>query len=534
MSDQHKILIIGAGPAGLAAALALDEAGREFEIVDRAEQLGGLAKTYVFREKESPSTPFGRSGNDPLKESPPTSSGNEKKPHCPSRVEGQPMGSGNDFSDELEFRTDHGPHRFFSKNRNLYDLIGGVLGERWIPVKRQTRQYVAGKFFDYPINAVQAMKNLGPVMVLRCAFGYAAAVVRYRWLRAPIRNFRDWAYASFGRPLAEFNIINYTEKIWGVPTERLHLDWAQQRIAGLDVWAIAKNAAARLFSRQQTDRPKSLVDVFYYPDMGAGFLYERVAAKLTAHGRQISLRTRPTRIRHSAGRITAVTLAGTAGEREVACDHLIESVHVTDFLKLLDPAPPAAVAAAAGRLKYRSQVHLFVTLDKPKVTDDQWVYFPEQDIPFARSSEMRNFSAKMSPLGKTSLFIEFFCNEGDDVHRASAQELFGLALPHFERFGFFRRAEVRNFYRIPGGKDYPIYDLEYQENLATVKKYLDGFANLHYIGRPGRFKYTNQDHSLEMGLLAAQAVLEGKRADLDAVGGEKEYFEKGSLRGGKR
>ncbi len=483
MSNERKILIIGAGPAGMAAALELDRAGRDFEIIEKSAQVGGLAKTYVFREGD------------------------------------------------LEFRTDNGPHRFFSKNRRLYGLIGEVLGEHWISVKRQTRQYIAGKFFDYPINAFQAMRNLGPAMVLRCAVGYAAAVVRYRWLKSPIRNFRDWAYASFGRPLAEFNVINYTEKIWGVPTERLHLDWAQQRIAGLNVLALVKNAAARLFAAKQKEKPKSLVDTFYYPDLGAGFLYEKLAENLRQNGRKISLETRPMRVRHAGGRIEAVTLAGPAGERELRCSNLIESVPVTEFLSLLEPAPPADVLAAAGGLKWRSQVHLFITLDRPKVTDDQWIYFPERDLPFARSSEMRNFSARMSPPGKTSLFIEFFCNEGDATHRATAEELFALVAPRFERYGFFRREEVRHYYRIPGGKDYPIYDLDYQKNLAVVRDYLDGFTNLQWVGRPGRFKYTNQDHSLEMGFLAARAVLEGRRFDLDSIGAEKEYFEKGNRNG---
>ena len=59
---------------------------------------------------------------------------------------------------------------------------------------------------------------------------------------------------------------------------------------------------------------------------------------------------------------------------------------------------------------------------------------------------------------------------------------------------------------------------------------LDRFANLYYIGRPGRFKYTNQDHSLEMGMLAAWSVVEGKRRDIEAVGSETEYFEKGVAR----
>ena len=53
--------------------------------------------------------------------------------------------------------------------------------------------------------------------------------------------------------------------------------------------------------------------------------------------------------------------------------------------------------------------------------------------------------------------------------------------------------------------------------------------NLIYIGRPGRFKYTNQDHSLEFGIVASRMILEGRGYDLDAIGGDNEYFEKGPI-----
>ena len=149
-------LIIGAGPAGMAAAMELDKAGREFAVVERAPGVGGLSRTYVVREGE------------------------------------------------LEFRTDNGPHRFFSKNPYLYTFIGSLLDERWLRVQRKTRQYIDGQFFDYPVNPRQVLTNLGPGVVARVLWDYVAALVKYRVFKAPVLNFRDFAYASFGRTLAHF------------------------------------------------------------------------------------------------------------------------------------------------------------------------------------------------------------------------------------------------------------------------------------------------------------------------------------------
>ncbi len=480
MAERVKTLIVGAGPAGMAAAMELDKAGRPFEVVEKADGVGGLARTYVIREGE------------------------------------------------LEFRTDNGPHRFFSKNQYLYDFIGGLLDEKWIKVRRQTRQYIDGKFFDYPINATQVVKNLGVGMVARVLFDYFYAIVKYRWLKAPVRNFRDFAYASFGKTLAEFNIINYTEKVWGVPADELHLDWAGQRIKGLNITSVATNMLKKAFHLGSSG-PKSLVDEFYYPDSGTGLIYDTIRDTIVKHGHQVHLQTRPVKVRHDGMRVTSVVLKGPEGEREVEVDNLIESVHLTDFLTLLDPLPPAEILAATDALRFRSQVYLFVTLDKDRVTDDQWIYFPKPEVPFERWSEMKNFSDKMSPPGKTSIFIEFFCFEDDPKWKMTAEELLELVLPTAEKGGFFTRAQVRKAYRFQGGKDYPIYDLAYRTHLGIIKEWLDKLGNLYYIGRPGRFKYTNQDHSLEMGMLAAFSVIEGKRRDLEAVGSEKEYFEKGAV-----
>jgi len=450
--------------------MELDKAGRGFGVVEKSDGVGGLARTYVIREVD------------------------------------------------LEFRTDNGPHRFFSKNPYLYEFIGGVLDEKWLTVRRRTRQYIDGKFFDYPVNAGQVVKNLGLWMVFRVLVDYAAAVVKYRWLKAPIRNFKDFSYASFGKTLAEFNIINYTEKVWGVPAERLHQDWAGQRIKGLDVMAVVKKM---LFKKSGA---KSLVDEFKYPETGTGLIYETIAGKIRAHGHEVRLLTWPTRVKHDGKRIASVVLNDGS---DVAFDNLVESVHLVDFLKLMDPPPPKDVMEAALKLRYRSQVYLFLTLDKPKVTDDQWIYFPKPEVPFERWSEMNSFSSKMSPPGKSSLFIEFFCFEDDPKWTMTAEELLELVLPVAEEGRFFTRKDIRKAYAFKGGKDYPIYDLSYKDNLAVIKKWLDGFANLYYIGRPGRFKYTNQDHSLEMGMLAAYSVIEGKRRDIEAVGSEGDYFEKG-------
>ena len=480
LESTPQILILGAGPAGLACAMELSRKGKRSTIVERDEQVGGLAKTLTIREGD------------------------------------------------LTFLTDIGPHRFFSKNKYLYDFIEDLLHEEWRKVPRLTRQFIDGKFFDYPVNFKQVVKNLGLWKSFRVGFDYFLARLVYGLFKKPMRTFEDYVVANFGRTLAEFSMINYTEKIWGIPVAQIHPDWAKQRISGLNLWSVFKNAIG-LGKKKGKGSPKSLVDEFYYPQFGTGRIYEEISKHLQAEGTTVACKSEPIAVRHDGKRIVEVDVQTPDGVQTLRPERVVESVPITRFLELLDPPPPEAVRNAAKELKWRAQVYLFLTLDKDSVTKDNWIYFPSKDIPFGRTSEMKNFSKDMCPPGKTSFFVEFFTFEGDAIWSMSKEQVLDLVMPYFEKWGFFTRAEVRQAYLWKRPHVYPVYDSHYKERLDVIRGWLDTLQNLVYIGRPGRFRYTNQDHSLEMGIIASRILLEGRRYDMDTVGSENEYFEKGPI-----
>lgn len=478
---KTETLIIGAGPAGLSCAMELSKKGKDFIIVEKSNQVGGLAKTYSFKE-----------------------------------------------NDGLTFYTDNGPHRFFSKNQYLYSFIEDLIKDDWIKVQRQTRQFIDGKFYDYPVNPVQALKNIGLIRASSMMLDYVWAKVVYIVFGKEIKTFEDYAVANFGKSLADFNIINYTEKIWGIPAHEIHAQWALQRIKGLNVTSVLKNFAVKILTRKKNSGPKSLVDEFFYPRKGTGLIYETISNKLKNLGYRIFLDTHPVSIKHRDGKVYEVLFKEKEGEFIVECENLVESVPITDFVELLDPKIPQEIKQAAGKLRHRSQVYLFITINKESLTPDQWIYFPSQKNHIARISEMRNFSKYMSPKEKTSLFVEFFCFEGDEIWNMSKEELFNLAMEELSAAGFFKKSDVREYYHIKQRNVYPVYDLDYETHLNKIKSYLDTFQNLFFIGRPGRFRYNNQDHSLEMGILASKSIIDGTKYDIDSVGDEKEYYEKGT------
>ncbi len=65
----------------------------------------------------------------------------------------------------------------------------------------------------------------------------------------------------------------------------------------------------------------------------------------------------------------------------------------------------------------------------------------------------------------------------------------------------------------------------YKRLLKPVEEYLGKIEGLTVIGRYGSFKYNNQDHSILMGILAAENISRGAHNDLWAINTDYEYQE---------
>lgn len=470
---KKSILILGAGAAGMSAAMELSkQKDYKLIIIEKNSQVGGLAKTLQFT------------------------------------VNGE------------TFRTDLGPHRFYSKNQYLYSFVEDLLYEEWKLVTRYTRFYVKGKYYLYPIKISNVLKNMSSLPLLNIFADYSKESIKRRiFPNKEYSTFEEYVVAHFGSTLAHFNMINYTEKVWGIQCFEISIDWAKQRIKGLDLLETVKKA---ILGHSEA---KSLVDTFYYPEFGTGTIYEKIQERIIQKGHKVLLHAFPIKIKHKNGQIVSVTTKQNGKEDVYKPTYLISSIPITELIQLFHPLAPKEVVSAASKLRFRSQIYLLLFINKPQVIKDQWIYFPDKEIPFGRISEMKNFSTKMAPADKTSLLVEYFVFENDEMWKKKDEELFDSTIKELEKLKFLKKDEVFKYF-VHRQKDvYPIYDLQYKQNLAIIKKWLDTFTNLFYIGRPGRFQYTNQDHSIEMGILAARSIINNKKYDINAIGAEKEYFE---------
>jgi protoporphyrinogen oxidase len=254
-------------------------------------------------------------------------------------------------------------------------------------------------------------------------------------------------------------------------------------------------------------------------------MWEAFQSRINEQGGQVKLRTKVTGIKREGNRITAITTVDEQGTHEVRGDYFISSMPLTALLGQLDPPPPENVLLAAGGLRYRDFLIVGLILDRAETFPDNWIYIHDPGVQVGRVQNFKNWSAAMVPdQSKTSLGMEYFCNEGDDLWQMADDDLVVLATREMETLGLGKAMDVIDGCVIRQRKAYPVYDNTYQQHLDVIRHYLEGFENLQTIGRNGMHRYNNQDHSMLTGLLAARNLV-GEQHDLWAVNTDRSYYE---------
>ena len=431
------------------------------------------------------------------------------------------------------YRFDIGGHRFFSKNEEVEELWTEILGDEMLNRGRLSRIYYRGRFFAYPIQAFNALWNLGPVEAILCLASYARARL------FPIKNpktLEEWVRNQFGWRLYSIFFKTYTEKVWGISTKELSADWAAQRIKSLDLWVVIKSAL--LPKRKPSKRGEivtTLIDRFRYPRLGPGQMWERVADIAASKGHPVHLGQSVVRIEHEDGAVTAVVTADADGHTtEHAGTDFISSIPMRELVARLDPPAPKAVRKAADSLGYRDFISIALMIDRETVFPDNWIYIHDPGVRVGRIQNFKNWSPDMVPdQGKTCLGLEYFCFEGDGMWTMPDAKLITLAKEELEKLGICAQADVFDGVVVRQQKAYPVYDDDYQANVDVVREYITAsLPNLHLAGRNGMHKYNNQDHSMMTALLVARQIAAGSLLDPWKVNADAVYHE--DIRVGER
>jgi protoporphyrinogen oxidase len=378
-----RIVVIGAGPAGLTAAYLLSKQGYDVTVLEGTDEIGGISKTAKYKG----------------------------------------------------YRFDIGGHRFFTKITPVQALWEELLADEFIDVPRLSRIHYRGKYFNYPLKAMNALTGLGLVNAVRIVFSYIDAQIN----PSPVEETLDqWVTNRFGRRLYEIFFKTYTEKVWGIPCTEVRAEWAAQRIQGLSLARAILSATS--LNKRSTDI-KSLINSFKYPRFGPGQMWETCAQRVRELCGTVHMNHLVTRIELTEGRATAVVAQTPDGERRFEADHLISTTDIRALVRALGDAAPAAVRTAGEGLAYRDFLTVALILERRDLFPDNWIYVHTPGVKVGRIQNFNNWSAAMVPNeAHTCLGLEYFCFEGDGLWNSTDAARHGEG---FGRSGWHRRAHAQ-------------------------------------------------------------------------------------------
>jgi protoporphyrinogen oxidase len=457
------VVILGAGPAGLAAAYALTESGVPCTLIEKESAVGGLARTFQYK-------------------------------------------------DHL---FDLGGHRFYTKVALVERLWNDLLKDDFLDRPRLSRIYFREKFFQYPLEPFDVVRGLGCWEVMRCGASYLRS---HLFPTRPEPDFETWVSNRFGRRLFENFFEAYTEKVWGIPCNRIHADWAAQRIRGLSLLSLVRNAVR--FHRGAQIR--TLIRAFQYPRRGPGMMWERMQSLVAGRGATVELNAPVEKILWRDGAVESVI----AGGREYPARHLISTIPIRELIEKLDPEPPDWLREAAADFHYRDFLTVALLLKGPNPFPDNWIYVHDPAVAVGRIQNYRNWSPEMAPEGRTALGLEYFCAKGDSLWETPDRDLIARARAELAQLGLNKGCEVVDGTVLRMEKAYPVYDDSHERGLDAIRRFLDRTPNLQLAGRNGMHRYNNMDHSMLAGILAARNILGGK-FDLWSLNTDSDYQEAG-------
>jgi protoporphyrinogen oxidase len=435
-----RISILGGGAAGLAAGYYAARKDLDFMIYEAEARAGGMCRTLSFGD----------------------------------------------------FHFDLGAHRFHDQDPGLTKEMRDLLGDRLAMIDVQSQIYSEGRLIDFPLSPFNLLRNIGPVEAVNAGLHLIGSRLSRR--RKNLKDLERFALYKYGRPIAERFLLNYSEKLWGLPCDRLSLDVSGKRLKGLSLTTFLMEAFA-----SGKIKTRHLDGAFYYPSTGFGEIIDGLIGVIGAA--RCLTGTRVTRILHRDGRIRAVELNG---RETVDTDRVVSTLPLPLFLGMLDPPCPAEVSELARGLSYRGLILVMLLLNRESITRSGTVYFPDPDFPFNRVSEPRNRSPRMSPPGKTSLLAEIPCGGNGSSCGDRPEEWIARVAGKLERIGWISGKDVFEAHAERLDRAYPILEIGHDSKVDCIMKYLSSFRNLHLIGRNSLFKYTHFHNMMHQGRMLVE------------------------------
>lgn len=410
------------------------------------------------------------------------------------------------------YRFDFGGHRFITHNRALLNLVGSLVGDDLLFAERRSVIRLDGRTYDYPLSLGNLLSAAPPALLAGASCDLVKNLIRPKNV-GDNADFATWTKARFGPTLYRAFFEGYTHKLWGIPPTALSSDWAEQRISLLGL----KDVARRLLPRSGKGL-RTYARSYRYPRFGFGMIFDRLAERVRNAGADIRSGIAVTGLEMRGGSIHAVE----TNEGAIRCDAVVSTM------------PLPAMATMTGRscpLRFRGLRFFNMPMDTDNISNNTWQYLSDPHILATRLQEPKRRSSVMAPEGKTSIMLEIPCDQGDTLWEMPDDALFLRVCSDLRNLGIDPAMATGEYFSVRAATAYPLMSKGYQTERSAALAHLGTIPNLYQCGRQGSFRYVFTDTSMEMGQMAAEAIItrQDRRTEITEHRNERIVIESQSI-----
>jgi protoporphyrinogen oxidase len=443
--EEHTV-ILGAGIAGLSAAKKLSDHHIPLTVLEKEAFIGGMSSCFTYKN----------------------------------------------------YTLDYGPHKIFTQMEPIMEEIKQLIGPDLLTVPKKSRIRLSGRYLSFPVSVIDLLRSM-PFTGISCGISYIGTNLKNKIIAPDDSSYQSSIKSRFGNKTYNLVFGPYARKIWGDPAT-LSSDLAKTRVAIPSIGDLIR----RMISGNK-NKPVISAESFYYPRPGIGEISNKLAENIISSGNEILLNTIPVRIDTKNREITQKDNDGIVKIRGYS--NLISTIPLEDFLPLLDPAPPQEVITAARSLRYRNLILYYLVINKDRLFEDSFIFYPEEKYIFNRISEQKGFSMAMVPPEKTVVCVEVTCSKDSEIWKSADNILYMKITDGLKDAGILTDEFIEEFFVKRLTRAYPVYDVNYRENLDMILKYLDSLGSIYPIGRQGIFNYCGMADAMDMGFVAAYFIL---------------------------
>ncbi|MDD5133651.1 MAG: FAD-dependent oxidoreductase [Candidatus Nanoarchaeia archaeon] len=442
---MKNVLILGGGVSGLSSAYLLSKNGYNVEVIEKTGSLGGVSGSFKHKE----------------------------------------------------FTLDYGPHKIYTQMPNIMQEIRTLVPDL-IQIKKKSRIMLKKKYYNYPVGLLDILLKMNPLIGLHAGLSFGTTKIKTTFSKKE-ESYEDYIVNRFGKGVYNLVFRPYAEKVWGNPKE-LSWELAKTRVSINSMLSLLMGMIIK------KKNPAVSADYFYYPKNGIVEISNKMAEEIKKHKGRITFNSKVEEIKVNNGKITEVKLKSKGKTLKRNPDYVISTIPIDELPKLIKPTFEK-INITAENLKYRPAILFYLILNREKILEDNWLFYPEKDLIFTRISEQKNFSESCCPKDKTALVVELCPTRAEELSKLNNEQIYGIVINDLEKIKLIKSQDVIEYFSIKINKAYPVYDLKFRENVNIILDSFAGISNLITNGRQGLFNYNNIDHCMDMGFQAANFLI---------------------------